>query len=59
MGRACRQKKEGRSVYKIVTVKPTETRPLGIARRRWEDNIRIAFKEIFVKCKKLDCFVSG
>ena len=33
--------KEGRSVFKILTGKPTGKRPLGRPRRRWEDNIRI------------------
>ena len=37
---------EGRSVFKIVTDKPTGKRPLGRSRRRWEDNIRIDLEEI-------------
>ena len=32
---------EGRSVFKILTRKPTGKRPLGRPRRRWEDNIRM------------------
>ena len=32
---------EGRSVYKILTGKPTGRRPLRRPRRRWEDNIRV------------------
>ena len=28
---------EGRSAFKILTGKPTGTRPLGRSRRRWED----------------------
>ena len=35
---------EGRSAFKIVTVKPTGKRPLG--RRSWEDNIRMDLEEI-------------
>ena len=31
----------GRSSFKILTGKPTERRPLGRPRRRWEDNIRM------------------
>ena len=31
---------EGRSTFKILSGKPTEKRPLGKLRRRWEDNIR-------------------
>ena len=32
---------EARSALKISTSKPTENRPLGRPRRRWEDNVRI------------------
>ena len=32
---------EGRSVFKILTVKPTGKRLLGRPRRKWEDNIRM------------------
>ena len=35
---------EGRSAFKIVTVKPTGKRPVGRPRRRWEDNIRMDLK---------------
>ena len=31
---------EGRSGFKMLTVKPTRKRPLGRPRRRWEENIR-------------------
>ena len=31
---------EGRSVFKILTGKPTRKRHLGRSRCRWEDNIR-------------------
>ena len=34
-----------RSAFKIVTGKPTEKRPLGRPRHRWEDNIRMNLKE--------------
>jgi len=37
---------EGRSVFKMLTGKPTGKRPLGRPRRRWEDNIRIDLEEI-------------
>ena len=37
---------EGRSVFLIVTGKPTGKRPLGRPRRRWEDNIRMDLEEI-------------
>ena len=32
---------ESRSAFIILTGKPTEKRPLGRSRRRWEDNIRM------------------
>ena len=34
------------SAFKILTGKPTGKRPLGRARRRWEDNIRMDLEEI-------------
>ena len=37
---------EGRSAFKILTVKPIGMRPLGRLRRRWEDNIRMDLEEI-------------
>ena len=35
-----------RSVFKILTVKYTEKRPLGRLRPRWESNFKIDLKEI-------------
>ena len=37
---------ECRSAFKILTGKRTGKRPLGRPGRRWEDNIRMDFKEI-------------
>ena len=37
---------EGRSVFKILTGKPTGKRPLRRPRRRWEDNIRMDLEDI-------------
>ena len=37
---------ESSSAFKIVSVKPTEKRPLGRPRCRWEHNIRMDLKEI-------------
>ena len=37
---------EGRSAFKIFTGKPTGKRPSVGSRHRWENNIRIALKEI-------------
>ena len=35
----------------ILTGKPTEKRPLGRPRRRWEENIRMNLKEIDINTK--------
>ena len=37
---------EGRSAFEILTGAPTEERPLGRPRHRWEDNITIDLREI-------------
>jgi hypothetical protein len=37
---------EGRKVYRVLVGKPEEKRPLGRPRRRWEDGIRMDFREI-------------
>ena len=42
---------EGRSAFKILTGKPTEKRPLGRPRRRWDDNIRMDFEEIGINAE--------
>ena len=39
------------SAFKIVIHKPTENRPLGWPRRRWEDNIRMDLKEIYINTR--------
>ena len=39
---------EGRGAFKILTGKPTGKRPVGRTRRRWEDNIRMDLKEIYI-----------
>ena len=38
------RREEGRSAFKILTGKPTEKRPSGRPRGRWEDSIRMDFK---------------
>jgi len=40
---------EGRSAFKILSDKPTGKRPLGKPRRRWEENIRMDFKDINIR----------
>ena len=42
---------EGRSAFKILTGKPTQKRPLGRHRRRWEDNIRMDLKKICINTR--------
>ena len=42
---------EDRSSFKILTGKPTRKRPLVRPRRRWEDNIRMALKEIGINTR--------
>ena len=37
---------EIRSAFNILTGEPNVKRPLGMRRRRWEDNIRMDLKEI-------------
>jgi hypothetical protein len=39
---------ESRSVFKILTGKPTRKRPLGRPRCRWEDDIRMDLEEIVI-----------
>ena len=46
MGRA-----EGRSVFKILTNTPAGNKPLGRPRHRWEDNIRLDFKEMGINTR--------
>jgi hypothetical protein len=40
------RKGEGRNVYRVLVLKPEGKRPLGRPRRRWEDGIKIDFREI-------------
>jgi hypothetical protein len=37
---------EGRSVHRVLVGKPEGKRPLGRPSCRWEDNIRMDFKEV-------------
>jgi hypothetical protein len=37
---------EGRSVHRVLVGKPEGKIPLGRHRRRWEDNIKMAFQEV-------------
>jgi len=37
---------EGRVVHRVLVRKPEGKRPLGRPRRRWEDNIKMALREV-------------
>ena len=41
-----------RGLYRVLVGKPEGKRPLGIPRRRWEDNIKIDVQE--VRCGVVD-----
>jgi len=38
-------------VYRVLVGKPEGGRPLGRPRRRWEDNIRLDFREVGCDCE--------
>jgi hypothetical protein len=40
--------REGRGVYMILVGRPEGKRPLGKPRRRWEDNIKMDIREIWI-----------
>jgi hypothetical protein len=46
MGGSCSSDGEGRGVYRVLVGKAEGKRPLGIIRRRWEDNIKMDLKEV-------------
>ena len=48
MGGACGAYGEGRGLHRVLVRKPEGKRPLGIPRRRWEDNIMIYLREVGV-----------
>ena len=41
---------EGRGVHKVLVGKPEGKRPLGRARRRWEDNIKMDLEKVGRGC---------
>ena len=51
MGGACGTlMEEGRGVHKVLVGKSEGKRPLGRARRRWEDNIEMDLQEVGRTC---------
>jgi hypothetical protein len=45
---------EGKGVYGVLVGRPERKRPMGRARRRWEDNIKMDLRE--VGCGSMDWF---
>ena len=41
---------EGRGAHKVLVGKPEGKKPLGIPRRRWEDNIKMDLQEVGRGC---------
>jgi hypothetical protein len=37
---------EGRTVYRVLVGRPEGKRPMGRPRHKWEDNIKMVFREI-------------
>ena len=50
MGGSCNAHEGGESVYRVLAGKPGGKRPLGRPRRRWQDNIRMDFREVGCGC---------
>jgi hypothetical protein len=50
---------ERRGVYRVLVGKPEGKRPLGIPRRRWEDNIKMDLQEVGWRGCALDRCGSG
>ena len=50
MGGACGACGAGRGVYRVLVGKPEGKRPLGIPKRRWEDNIKMDLQEVGGGC---------
>jgi hypothetical protein len=40
--------REGSGVYRVLVGRPEGKRPLGIRKRRWEDNIKMVIREVGV-----------
>jgi hypothetical protein len=46
VGWTCGTHGEGRGVYRVLVGRPEVKRPLGRPRSRWEDNIKLDYREI-------------
>jgi hypothetical protein len=45
---------EKTEAYRVFVAKPEANRPLGRSRRRWEDNIKIDFKETGLRVHRMN-----
>jgi hypothetical protein len=43
---------EGRGVYRVLVGRPEGKRPLGRARRRWGDDVRMDLQEVGCGCEE-------
>jgi hypothetical protein len=50
VGRACNTYGESRGLYRVLMGKPEGKRPHEGPRLRWEDNIKIIFREVVCEC---------
>jgi hypothetical protein len=50
MGGACGAYGVGKSVRRVLVGIPEGKRPLGRSRHRWEDNLKMDFKEVGGDC---------
>jgi len=50
MGRVCSAYRVGVRCVQLLVGKPERRRPLGRPRRRWQDNIRMDFREVGCGC---------
>jgi hypothetical protein len=48
VGWTCGTRGEGKGVYRVLVGRPEGKRPLGRPRRRWEDNIKMDLREIWI-----------
>jgi len=50
---------ERRGIYRVLGGKPEGTRPLGRPRRRWEDNIKMDFQDVWTGSSWLSIGTGG
>jgi hypothetical protein len=50
MSGACSMHGKYKNAYKMLVRKPEGRKPLGKSRNRWEDNIKVDFRETVGKC---------